>query len=148
MKIALGAPGNGTILKDAIKSYLENDPRVESVIDLSAEGITYPAVSIDAAQRVVSGEVDRAILVCGTGLGTAIAANKVAGARAATAHDLITARGAVENYDAQILCMGQNIIAPIYATALVDAWLDARHDAAGFYSPKVAEISAFEAQRQ
>ncbi|WP_348647924.1 RpiB/LacA/LacB family sugar-phosphate isomerase [Bowdeniella massiliensis] len=67
---------------------------MESVIDLSAEGITYPAVSIDAAQRVVSGEVDRATLVCGTGLGTAIAANKVAGVRAAAARKLATGKAA------------------------------------------------------
>ena len=144
MRIVLGAPGNGAALKDEIKKHLEQDERVTGIVDLSTPDVTYPDVSIRAAEMVVAGEADRAILVCGTGIGTAIAASKVKGARAATAHDLITARGAVANYDAQILCMGQNIIAPIYANALIDAWLDAQHDPAGFYGPKVREISDYE----
>lgn len=144
MRIVIGAPGNGTALKDELKDFLEKDDRVSEVIDLSTPDITYPAVSIAAAQQVVDGGADRAILVCGTGIGTAIAATKVIGARAATAHDLVTVRGAVENYDAQILCMGQNVIAPIHARALVDLWLDLRHDPSGFYGPKVREIDEYE----
>jgi len=146
MRIVVGAPGNGVVLKDAIKAFLDEDGRVTEVVDLSTSDITYPDVSFQAAQKVVDGEADRAILVCGTGVGTAIAASKVAGARAATGHDLITVRGAVENYDAQILCMGQNVIAPIHATALVDLWLDLRHDPQGFYGPKVREIDEYEAR--
>lgn len=144
MRIVIGAPSNGAALKEEVRQYLERDNRVSNVVDLSTPDVTYPDVSIRAAQMVVDGEADRAILICGTGVGTAIAASKVKGARAATAHDLITARGAVENYDAQILCMGQNIIAPIYANALIDVWLDAQHDPAGFYGPKVREISDYE----
>ena len=83
-------------------------------------------------------------MICGTGIGTAIAANKVQGIRAATAHDLVGVRGAVENYDAQVLCMGQNVIAAPEAWVLVDVWLDARHDTAGSYAPKLVEIAAFE----
>nr|WP_328701933.1 RpiB/LacA/LacB family sugar-phosphate isomerase [Aestuariimicrobium ganziense] len=63
---------------------------------------------------------------------------------AATAHDLITVKGAVENYDAQVLCMGQNVIAPVAAVALVDLWLDLRHDPASSYGPKLGEIEAYE----
>lgn len=145
MKIAIGAPGNGTALKDALASFLLADGRVDEVIDLSAPDITYPALSFQAAAGVVDGIYDRAILVCGTGVGTAIAANKVSGARAATAHDLITVRGSVENYNAQILCMGQNVIAAPAAIALLDVWLDLHHDAASSYGPKVTEIADFEA---
>lgn len=147
MRVVIGAPGNGASLKNEIRDFLEADERVAEVSDLSTPDITYPEVSFQAAQQVVDGQADRAILICGTGVGTAIAANKVEGARAATAHDLITVRGAVENYDAQILCMGQNLIAPIYARALVDLWLDLRHDPAGSYGSKVREISAFETDR-
>ena len=146
MRIVVGAPGNGAALKDEIKDFLEADPRVSDVVDLSRPDITYPRVSLEAAQAVVAGDCDRAILACGTGIGTAIAAGKVVGARAASAHDLITVRGSVENYDAQILCMGQNVIAPVHARALVDIWLDLRHDPAGSYGPKLAEIGDFEAQ--
>jgi len=146
MRVVIGAPGNGAALKDAIKEFLEGDDRVSEVLDLSQPDITYPQVSFDAAQAVVDGNADRAVLVCGTGVGTAIAAGKVRGARAATAHDLVTVRGAVENYDAQILCMGQNVIAPAYALSLVDLWLDLRHDPSGFYGPKVREIDEFESR--
>lgn len=146
MRVVIGAPGNGTILKDAIADLLEDDARVSEVIDLSTPDITYPQVSFRAAEKVVDGSADRAVLVCGTGLGTAIAASKVRGARAVTAHDLITVRGAVENYDAQILCMGQNVIAPAHARALIDVWLDLRHDPAGSYGPKVREIADYEAR--
>ena len=83
-------------------------------------------------------------MICGTGVGTAIAANKVRGIRAATAHDLLTLRGSVENYDAQVLCMGQNVIAAPAAWALVDIWLDLRHDTNSGYAPKVGEIEAYE----
>lgn len=145
MRIVIGAPGNGTLLKDELKAALEADARVEAVIDLSTPDVTYPAVSFEAAQAILAGRADRGILVCGTGLGTAIAANKVKGIRAATAHDLITVKGAVENYDAQLLCMGQNVIAPVAARALVDVWLGLRHDPAGAYHPKLAEIDAHEA---
>ena len=145
MRIAIGAPGNGQILKDEIRRFLHDDDRVEAVIDLSEPEITYPSVSFLAAQKVSAGEVDRAVLICGTGVGTAIAANKVRGVRAATAHDLVTVRGAVENYDAQILCMGQNVIAAPYARTLIDLWLDLRHDPTGTYGPKLDEIAAFEA---
>ncbi|WP_277454548.1 RpiB/LacA/LacB family sugar-phosphate isomerase [Janibacter sp. DB-40] len=144
MRIVVGAPSNGVALKDEIKDLLEKDDRVSEVVDISSPDTTYPAVSVAAAQQVVDGSADRAVLVCGTGVGTAIAATKVTGARAATAHDLVTVRGAVENYDAQILCMGQNVIAPAHARALVDLWLDLRHDPSGFYGPKVREIDEFE----
>ena len=106
MRLVIGAPGNGTVLKDAIKERLAVDRRVSSVVDLSAPGITYPEVSFRAGRAIAEGEADRGILICGTGVGTAIAAGKVPGVRAATAHDLLTVRGSVENYDAQILCMG------------------------------------------
>lgn len=145
MRIVIGAPGNGVVLKDELKAFLEGDGRVEEVLDLSTPEITYPEVSFRAGRAILEGRADRGILICGTGLGTAIAANKVKGIRAATAHDLITVRGAVENYDAQILCMGQNVIAPIAAKALVDVWLGLTHDPAGSYHPKLGEIDAFEA---
>lgn len=146
MRIVIGAPGNGAALKDAMVAHLEADERVSEIIDLSTADITYPDVSFQAAQAILDGRADRGILVCGTGVGTAIAASKVTGMRAATAHDVVTVRGAVENYDAQILCMGQNVIAAPAANALLDVWLDARHDPASSYGSKLQEITAFESR--
>ena len=144
MRIVIAAPSNGTELKNALKARLQTDPRVSRLTDLSTPDGTYPQLSFAAAQEVAAGRADRAILICGTGVGTAIAANKVRGIRAATAHDLLTVRGSVENYDAQVLCMGQNVIAAPAAWALVDIWLDLRHDTSSGYAPKVGEIDAFE----
>ena len=144
MRLIIAAPANGTTLKNALKAHLQNDPRVDSLTDLSSPNGTYPQLSFAAAQEVAAGRADRAILICGTGIGTAIAANKVRGIRAATAHDLITLRGSVENYDAQILCMGQNVIAAPAAWALVDIWLNLRHNMDSGYAPKVGEIEAYE----
>lgn len=86
MRLIIAAPANGLILKDGLKAHLQHDPRVASLIDLSDEALSYPALSFAAAQEIAAGEADRAILICGTGIGTAIAANKVQGIRAATAH--------------------------------------------------------------
>lgn len=144
MRVVMGAPENGAMLKNEVKAYLEADERVSEVVDLSTPDISYPAVSFLAAQAIREGRADRGILVCGTGVGTAIAASKVQGVRAATAHDLVTIRGSVENYDAQILCMGQNVIASAAARALVDVWLDLRHDPSSAYGQKLTEITAFE----
>lgn len=144
MRIVIAAPSNGTELKNALKARLQTDPRVSRLTDLSTPDGTYPQLSFAAAQEVAAGRADRAILICGTGVGTAIAANKVRGIRAATAHDLVTVRGSVENYDAQVLCMGQNVIAAPAAWALVDIWLDLRHNTSSGYAPKVGEIDAFE----
>lgn len=146
MRIVIGAPGNGAALKDDLKAMLEADPRVSDVVDLSTADITYPDVSFQVAEAIRDGKADRGVLVCGTGVGSAIAASKVTGIRAATAHDLVTVRGSVENYDAQILCMGQNVIAPAAARALVDVWMDLRHDASSAYGQKLAEISAYESR--
>ena len=146
MRIAIGAPGNGALLKDALAERLAEDGRVSDVLDLSTPDITYPEVSFRVARAVAEGRVDRGLLTCGTGVGTAIAANKVPGVRAATAHDLLTVRGSVENYDAQVLCMGQNVIAAPAAWALIDIWLDLCHDPTSSYGPKVGEITAYEAR--
>ncbi|OAV60490.1 RpiB/LacA/LacB family sugar-phosphate isomerase [Enteractinococcus helveticum] len=146
MRFIIGAPPNGAALKEELKSQLEGDDRVSTVIDLSTKDITYPEVSFQAAQVIVEGKADRGILVCGTGVGTAIAASKVPGIRAATAHDLVTVRGSIENYNAQILCMGQNVITPTAAKALVDLWLTLRHDSTSNYGKLLDEIDAYEAR--
>ena len=146
MKLIIAAPANGMELKNALQARLAADPRISQLRDMSTD-TSYPQLSFAVAQAIAAGEADRAILICGTGIGTAIAANKIAGIRAATAHDLTSVRGAVENYNAQILCMGQNIIAAPAAWALVDIWLNLRHDPHSPYAPKVHEISAFEQQQ-
>src|SRR5690606_38715660 len=146
MRVVIGAPGNGTALKDELRAYLEADDRVSEVLDLSTADITYPDVSFQAAQAILDGQADRGILVCGTGVGTAIAASKGPGMGAATGHDLVTVRGRVYSSDAQVFCMGQNVSARAAASAWIDVWLDLPHDPAGSYAPGLKEIAAYESR--
>ena len=92
LKIVTGSDNAGYGHKTALKELLENDPRVAEVIDVGVtgreDGTFYPNVAVEAAEKIAAGEADRALLICGTGLGVAIAANKVSGIRAVTAHDL------------------------------------------------------------
>ena len=149
MRLVIAAPANGAILKDALKSASDKTTRASAAWSIyPPPKEAYPQLSFAAAEEVSAGRADRALLICGTGVGTAIAANKVRGIRAATAHDLLTLRGSVENYDAQVLCMGQNVIAAPAAWALVDIWLDLRHDtSSGYATLKSAKIEAYERGR-
>ncbi|MDO5048844.1 MAG: RpiB/LacA/LacB family sugar-phosphate isomerase [Actinomycetaceae bacterium] len=140
MKVVVAAPSNGLVLAGAIRDYLQADRRVDEVVDMLDPSGGYPQVSVRAAEVIARGDADRAVLVCGTGIGTAIAASTVTGVRAATAHDLFSVVGAVANYDAQILCMGQNVIAAPAALPLIDAWLEASHDPEGPYGPMLKEL--------
>ena len=92
LTIVAGSDNAGHGHKSALKELLEQDPRVGKVIDVGVAGREdnelYPNIAVAAAEKVAAGEADRALLVCGTGLGVAIAANKVSGIRAVTAHDL------------------------------------------------------------
>ena len=94
MKLIIAAPANGMELKNALQARLAADPRISQLRDMSDPNAGYPQLSFAVAQAIAAGEADRAILICGTGIGTAIAANKVSGIRAATAHDLTSVRGA------------------------------------------------------
>ena len=96
---------------------------------LSASDKTaYPHFAVDAAKMIASGKADRALLICGTGLGVAISANKVTGIRAVTAHDSFSVERAILSNDAQVLCLGQRVIGLELARRLVKEWLGYRFD--------------------
>jgi ribose 5-phosphate isomerase B len=124
--------------KAALTSDLKSDPRVASVHDvgpLHAEDKTaYPHFAVDAAKLIKEGKADRALLICGTGLGVAISANKVTGIRAVTAHDSFSVERAVLSNDAQVLCLGQRVIGLELARRLVKEWLGYTFDPVSFVS--------------
>jgi ribose 5-phosphate isomerase B len=101
--------------------------------------------AVTAAEIVARGEADRALLICGTGLGVAIAANKVQGIRAVTAHDGFSVERAVLSNDAQVLCMGQRVVGIELARRNVREWLTYEFDTTSASNDKVQEISAYEA---
>lgn len=148
--IVVGADGLGRPLLDVLVADLRADPRVRDVIDLGVpstdDPTAYPHVGIAVAETVARGEADRALLVCGTGIGMAISANKVRGVRAAVAHDPYSLERSVRSNDCQVLCMGANVVAPALARSLLSSWLDHRFDPASPSGAKVAVIRAYEAQ--
>jgi ribose 5-phosphate isomerase B len=147
LRLVVGSDDAGLEYKDVLKAQLLADPRVESVTDVGVTGgehTDYPHVAVDAARRVAAGEADRALLFCGTGLGVAIAANKVPGIRAVTAHDSYSVERAVLSNNAQVLAMGQRVIGLELAKRLVGEWLDYRFDEASPSAQKVASISTYD----
>ncbi|GAA2344694.1 D-erythrulose 4-phosphate isomerase DerI1 [Saccharopolyspora halophila] len=146
-RIVVGSDDAGIDYKDALKRDLEADPRIESVLDVgvgSDEHTAYPHVAVRAARMVADGRADRALLVCGTGLGVAISANKVPGIRAVTAHDSYSVERSVLSNNAQVLCFGQRVVGLELARRLAGEWLDYRFDESSSSADKVAAIGGYE----
>jgi len=147
LRIVVGSDDAGFDYKEILKHDLEQSEGVASVVDVGvgADGHTpYPKVAIEAAERVARGEADRALLICGTGLGVAIATNKVAGIRAVTAHDSFSVERGVLSNDAQVLTMGQRVVGIELARRLVREWLTYRFDPSSASASKVAVIGEYE----
>lgn len=146
-RVVVGSDDAGYAYKEALKADLLASEMVASVEDVGvdADGHTpYPVIAIAAAQKVAAGEADRALLVCGTGLGVAIAANKVPGVRAGTAHDSYSVERLVLSNDAQVLTLGQRVIGLELARRLVREWLTYRFDATSASAAKVELITRHE----
>jgi ribose 5-phosphate isomerase B len=146
--IALGADDAGYALKELIKEYLAAQKvAVRDFGPEAAEPVDYPDVAMAVAESIAAGTHDRGILVCGTGIGMAIVANKVPGVRAAQAHDPYSAERARKSNDAQVLALGARVIGPELAKAIVDAWLAAEFQG-GASARKVEKISEVEARHR
>lgn len=147
LRMIVGSDEAGYDYKEAVKADLERDGRVDSIVDVGVvrdATAPYPAVAIEAAERIARGEADRAILVCGTGLGVAIAANKVSGIRAVTAHDSFSVERSILSNDAQVLCLGQRVVGLELARRLAKEWLGYEFDPSSASKVKVDAICAYE----
>lgn len=147
MRIAIGADDLGFPLKETVKQHLVNAGH--EVTDYGVESATptdYPDVAVRVAREVAAGAFERAVLVCGTGIGMAITANKVRGVRAASVSDPYSAERAAKSNNAQVLCLGALVVGPSVATMLVDLWLASEFQGGGS-ARKVAKIAAVEAER-
>jgi ribose 5-phosphate isomerase B len=144
VRIAIGADGNGYALKEVVGRYLRERGFDVQDFGVDAEADRdYPDVAEPVARAVAAGEVDRAVLVCGTGLGMAIAANKVRGVRAAPVTDPYSAERAIRSNDARVLCLGALVVGSEVAKLLVDHWLSGEF-AGGNSGRKVAKIDALD----
>jgi ribose 5-phosphate isomerase B len=147
LRIVIGSDDAGFQYKEALRKDFEGDDRVVSVVDVgvTADGHTaYPHVAVEAARMVADGRADRALLVCGTGLGVAIAANKVPGIRAVTAHDPYSVERSVLSNDAQVLCFGQRVVGLELARRLASDWLNYRFDTTSASAEKVEAINSYD----
>ena len=145
--IALGADHAGFPLKEDLKAWLIG--RGYDVVDCgtqSPEPVDYPDFAALVASAVTTGKASRGVLVCGSGLGMAMAANKVAGIRAAACADAYTARLSREHNDANVLALGARITARDAAVEILETWLDAAF-AAGRHAPRVAKLGALDRAR-
>lgn len=152
LRLIVGSDIAGYDYKEAIRADLESDPRVASVEDVGvfAEGLedeSYGDVAIAAGERIRAGKADRAVLVCGTGIGVAIAANKVPGIRATVAHDSFSVERSILSNDCQVLTMGQRVVGLQLARRLVKEWLGYVFDPSSPSDEKVAVIKDYEATR-
>ena len=149
VRLLVGSDSAGFDYKDAILADMKSDDRVESVEDLGVyagklEDGSYPSVAIAAGTKISAGEADRAILVCGTGIGVAIDANKVPGIRATVAHDSFSVERSILSNDCQVLTLGQRVIGLQLARRLAKEWLGYVFDPSSPSNAKVAEIIEYE----
>ncbi len=141
MKIAIGCDEAAYNLKVILKEHLEKQGY--EVDDFGAEKgeiVLYPDVAYKVADAVAAGKYERAVLVCGTGIGMAICANKVKGVRAAVCHDPFSAERARKSNNAQIICMGERVVGVELAKYLLDIWLKCEFSQQSSSQPKVARI--------
>lgn len=147
MKIAIGCDHGGLHLKQEIKELLSTlGHEVEDFGTHSTESCDYPDIAEPVAHAVVDGAADRGILICGTGIGIGIAANKIAGVRAALCHDTFSAHASREHNNANILTMGERVIGPGLAKDIVTIWLNTEFEGGRHarHARRVEKISALE----
>ncbi|MBM7662451.1 ribose 5-phosphate isomerase B [Bacillus mesophilus] len=144
MKVAIASDHGGINIREEIKSLLK-ELGIEFV-DLGCEcstSVDYPDYALPVAEMVANGEVDRGILVCGTGIGMSIAANKVKGIRCALVHDMFSAKATREHNDSNILAMGERVIGPGLAREIAKIWLTTEYEG-GRHANRVGKISSYE----
>ena len=142
MRIAVGADHAGFALKQSIAASLRDAGH--EVIDLgthSDERVDYPDYGAAVGRAVASGEAELGVCVCGSGIGIAIAANKIPGVRAATVHDVTSAHLAREHNDANVIALGERLVGPEVAKEAVEAFLNAKFEG-GRHAGRVAKLDA------
>ena len=144
MKIAIGCDHGGIALKPAVLKRLEERGiDVEDYGTFSEESVDYPDYALKVAEAVKDGKADCGILLCGTGIGIGIAANKVPGIRCALVSDSFSAKACKEHNNANIISMGGRVTDSEKAVAMLDAWLDAEYQG-GRHQNRLDKITAIE----
>jgi ribose 5-phosphate isomerase B len=141
MKIAIGADHAGYRLKDVIIPFIESLGHQVSDLGCNCEdSVDYPDYALTVCNQVASGEVDKGILICGTGIGMTIAANKIPGIRCALVHDLFSAKATREHNDSNVLSMGERVVGPGVAQEIVKIWLETEFSAGVRHQNRVNKV--------
>jgi len=145
MRIAIGADHGGFDLKVSIADYLRNTGHTPIDVGThTSDPVDYPDLAREVAKSVISGEADRGIMICGSGVGASIASNKFPGIRAATCHDTYSAHQSREHNDANILCMGARVIGLSLAEDIVKTWISSEFSGEARHRKRLDKISAIE----
>jgi ribose 5-phosphate isomerase B len=146
MKVAVAFDHRGVRLREAILDELEalRHEVVDLGTDTDAERVDYPDKAQELGDVVRSGDAERGILVCGSGVGAAVAACKLPGIRAAICHDVYSAHQGVEHDDMNVLCLGSEVVGPSLAIDLIRTFLRARFDGGDRYVKRLEKIEAME----
>lgn len=148
MHIIIGSDHAGFPLKSVLIAHLESEGH--SVTDIGSfdpDPVDFPDITRELTAKVTAGEGERGLLVCGTGVGAAIAANKVSGIRAAVCHDVHSAHQSVEHDDVNVMCIGAQIVGPWLAKDLVSAFISARFSTDEDFRRRVAKLAEMDKQR-
>jgi ribose 5-phosphate isomerase B len=144
VKVAVAFDHRGVHLRDAVLGVLGDHEVLDLGTDTDAVRLDYPDKAREVGEAIQSGRAERAVLVCGSGVGAAVAACKMAGIRASVCHDSYSAHQGVEHDDMNVLCLGSEVVGPSLATELVTLFLGATFDGGDRYVARLAKVAELE----
>jgi len=147
VKIAIGADHAGYRLKDVVIPFIQQlGHEVEDLGCSCDQSVDYPDYAMSVCDRVVQGTADRGILICGTGIGMSIAANKIPGIRCALVHDLFSAQATREHNDTNVLALGERVVGPGVAQEIIRIWLETPFSQGERHVGRVNKVKQLEQQ--
>ena len=144
MRVAVAFDHRGVHLREAVLEALAGHEVLDLGTDTDAVRIDYPDKSREVGEAIQRGQSERGIIVCGSGVGAAVAACKLAGIRAAICHDSYSAHQGVEHDDMNVLCLGSEVVGPSLARELVDTFLNATFDGGARYVERLVKVAEME----
>lgn len=148
MIIGVGGDHAGFKLKKEVIIYLkEKGHKVEDFGSFDSEPVDFPDIAKELCKSVIDGKVERGIMVCGTGVGAAIASNKIQGIRAAVCHDIYSSHQCVEHDNVNVMCLGAQIIGPVVANKFIDAFLQSRFSTEEHFRRRVKKLEEMDKLR-
>ena len=144
MKVAVAFDHRGVHLRDAVLEVLEGHEVIDFGTDTDAVRLDYPDKAREIGGAIQHGQAERAVLVCGSGVGAAVAACKMLGIRVSVCHDTYSAHQGVEHDDMNVLCLGSEVVGPSLARELITAFLNAKFDGGARYVERLVKVAELE----